>query len=150
MSTTFDIEHTVTADDTDYAGNVFFADFLKWQGHSRDRFLMRYAPAFLEELNSARTVVTIRCQCEYLLGITVADAVSIRLSIPTVYFNLATLRFAYHLLAPDDTDPLIARGEQQVACVRRDGNENVPAGWPREVLRAAEELGGDVSRAFVD
>ncbi|SFD99189.1 enediyne biosynthesis thioesterase [Actinopolyspora alba] len=150
MSTTFDIEHTVTADDTDYARNVFFADFLKWQGHSRDRFLMRYAPDFLEELNSARTVITTRCQCEYFLAVTVADTVSIRLSIPTVYFNLAILRFAYHLLDPDNNDPLVARGEQQVACVRRDENETVPTSWPREVLRAAEDLGGDVSRAFVD
>ncbi|MDV6012199.1 acyl-CoA thioesterase [Haloechinothrix sp. LS1_15] len=149
MDRNFAIDRIVTMDDADPVGNVHFSRFISWQGQGREEFLIRCAPAFIDDIHTGRIVVTANCRCEYLSELKLGQTVSIRMAVHSARFNIMTLDFTYYR-CEQSGETLVARGDQQVACVRRHAGELVPAGWPPEMVNAVEELGCDVSRAFVE
>ena len=64
------------------------------------------------------------------------DKLVIRMSLGGIVQNRITLRFEYMREQPDGGLELVARGEQQVACMMRHGDELVPTQIP-EKLRDA-------------
>ena len=135
MTRTFDYEHVVTFDETNVVGNVYFVHHLRWQGHCRELFLRERAPGVLAQLEDGLVLVTTRCSCEYFAELYAFDRVVVRMSLAELSQNRVTMGFDY-LCAGPDGERLVARGEQQVACLRRDGLSLAPASVPEE-LRAA-------------
>jgi enediyne core biosynthesis thioesterase len=131
VTPTFDYEHIVTFDETNVVGNVYFVNHLRWQGHCRELFLRERAPGILDDLSESLVLVTTRCSCEYYAELEALEQVVVRMSLAELAGNRVTMRFDY--LRGDD---LVARGEQQVACLRRDGDGLAPVPVPEE-LRAA-------------
>jgi enediyne biosynthesis thioesterase len=56
----------------------------------------------------------------------------IRMTLVSQAQNRLTMGFEYHRVR-DGREELVARGEQQVACMIRDGRATVPAPIPREL-----------------
>jgi enediyne biosynthesis thioesterase len=54
--------------------------------------------------------------------------------------TLVTLAFEHRRVGPG-VEALLARGEQRLACVRREGGRLVPAALPEALARALEGLG---------
>ena len=135
MTPTFDYEHVVTFDETNVVGNVYFVHHLRWQGHCRELFLRERAPGVLAQLEDGLVLVTTRCSCEYFGELVALDRVVVRMSLAELGQSRVTMRFDY-LCAGPDGERLVARGEQQVACLRRDGVVLEPTSVPAE-LRAA-------------
>jgi enediyne core biosynthesis thioesterase len=123
MSATFDYEHVVTFDETNVVGNVYFVNHLRWQGHCRELFLRDRAPGLLADLTSGLALVTTRCSCEYYGELHAFDCVLVRMTLAELSESRIGMRFEYFR----DGD-LVARGEQDVACLRRlaDGFEATP------------------------
>ena len=137
MSPTYDYEHVVTFDETNVVGNVYFVNHLRWQGHCRELFLEEHAPGVLAQLADGLVLVTTRCSCEYFAELAALDRVVVRMSLAELSQSRVTMRFDYLRAGPEGETP-VARGEQQVACLRRDGQSLAPAAVPDE-LRAALE-----------
>lgn len=135
MTPTFDYEHVVTLDETNVVGNVYFVHHLRWQGHCRELFLREHAPGVLGQLEDGLVLVTTRCSCEYFAELLAFDRIVVRMSLAELSHNRVTMRFDY-LCPGRDGDRLVARGEQQVACLRREGLSLAPTPVPDE-LRAA-------------
>ena len=133
MRPTFEYEHVVTFDETNVVGNVYFVHHLRWQGHCRELFLAEHAPGVLEALDRDLVLVTTRCSCDYYAELRALDRVLVRMSLADLRQNRVTMRFDYL-----SGDQVVARGEQQIACLRRDGDGVVPVAVPEE-LRAALE-----------
>jgi enediyne biosynthesis thioesterase len=138
MTRAFEYEHVVTFDETNVVGNVYFVNHLRWQGHCRELFLRERAPGVLAELADGLALVTTRCSCEYFAELAAFDRIVVRMSLEELSQNRVTMRFDYLRRGADGDEP-VARGEQQVACFRKDGTSLAPAPLPDELRAALEE-----------
>lgn len=129
----YEYRHQVGFEETNLVGNVYYVNHLRWQGRCRELFLRDHAPEVLDDLKDGLALATVRCSCDYLLELAAFDEVVVRMRLGEIVQNRITLLFEYWR-----GEELAARGEQQVACMRRQGNETVPTPIPaalREALR---------------
>lgn len=137
----YEYRHRVGFEETSLVGNVYYVNHLRWQGRCREMFLRDHAPEILADLQDGLALATVRCACDYFVELEAFDEVVIRMRLGEVIQNRITLRFEYW--RPNGAgEELVARGEQQVACMRRQGSETVPTPIPpalREALRPYAE-----------
>jgi len=129
--------HVVSFEDTTLVGNVYYVNHLRWQGRCRELFLRQHTPEILEELANGLSLATTRCSCEYLAELSAFDEVAIQMRLGELTQNRLTMSFEYFRV-DGDKEELVARGEQQVAFMRREGNRMIPTPIPprlREALR---------------
>ncbi|MCQ3979285.1 MAG: acyl-CoA thioesterase [Anaerolineae bacterium] len=137
----YEYRHIVSFADTNLVGNVYFTHHLTWQGRCREMFLRDHAPEVMDELQRDLALVTVRVSCEYLAELMAFDEVVIRMRLTSNAQNRATMQFEYWRQEGDQQE-LIARGEQQVACMRRNGDSLVPAPFPKPLQAALEYMSG--------
>jgi enediyne biosynthesis thioesterase len=96
-------------------------------------FLRENAPEILEDLAHGLALATVRCSCDYLAELEAFDEIVLRMRLGGIVQNRITLLFEYWR-----GEELVARGEQVVACMRREGKRAVPTAIPgalREALK---------------
>jgi enediyne core biosynthesis thioesterase len=133
----YEYRHLVGFEETNLVGNVYYVNHLRWQGRAREMFLRDHAPEILDELARDLALATVRCSCDYLAELEAFDEVAVRMRLGDIVQNRITLTFEYWRLRADGEE-LVARGEQVVACMRREGKRAVPAAIPgplREALK---------------
>ncbi|MBV9690119.1 MAG: acyl-CoA thioesterase [Ktedonobacteraceae bacterium] len=136
----YEYHHIVGFEETNLVGNVYYVNHLRWQGRCREMFLREHAPTVLQELQHGLALATTRCSCEYSVELLAFDHVIVRMRLGALTQNRITLLFEYWRKG-ETTEECVARGEQQVACLRREGNRVVPIPVPaplREALRQYE------------
>jgi enediyne biosynthesis thioesterase len=127
----YEYRHIVTFQETNVVGNVYYTHHLSWQGRCRELFLRDYAPDVIEELNLGLSLATVRCSCEYLAELNAFDEIVVRMKLAELVQNRITLAFEYWR-----GEELVARGEQQVASMTRNGKGLVPAPVPQSLREA--------------
>jgi enediyne biosynthesis thioesterase len=131
----YEYRHVVTFEETNLVGNVYFVNHLSWQGRCREFFLREYAPEVLSDLAQGLSLITTRCSCEYLAELSAFDEVVVRMSLSEIVQNRMLLRFEYWRRS-DRGEELVARGDQQVVCMRRNGRQLVAAHLPEQLRQA--------------
>jgi enediyne biosynthesis thioesterase len=134
----YEYPHIVSFQETNLVGNVYYTNHLEWQGRCRELFLRQYAPDLIAELGRSLCLATVRCSCEYFAELAVFDEVTVHMRLAELVQNRITLAFEYWRKKAGG-DELVARGEQQIACMTREGERLVPAPVPaslREALAA--------------
>jgi len=134
----YEYRHIVGFEETNLVGNVYYANHVRWQGRCRELFLRDHAPDVLDALQQDLALVTTHVSCDYLAELTAFDELVIRMQLGALAQNRITMRFAYWR-QDGDSDTLAARGEQQVACMRRVGTELVPTRVPDSLRAALQE-----------
>jgi enediyne biosynthesis thioesterase len=127
----YEYEHTVGFEETNLIGNVYFSHFVSWQGRCRELFLREHAPAVLDDLAGDLRLVTTRVSCDYFAEVYGLDRVVVRMTLARLTRGRLSMRFEY--LRGGE---LVARGAQEIACLRANGGAFVPVPVP-EPLRAA-------------
>jgi len=128
----YEYRHVVGFEETNLLGNVYFASHLSWQGRCRELFLRDYAPEVLAELAQGLCLITTRCSCEYLAELSAFDEVAVRMSLGELMQNRVLLKFEYWRRSGGGEE-LVARGEQQVVCMRRNGKHTIAAPLPEQL-----------------
>jgi len=139
----YECRFVVGFEETNLVGNVYYVNHLRWQGRCREMFLRDHVPEILNDIQHGLALVTTRVSCEYLAELSAFDEVVVRMRLAGLTQNQVTMRFDY-LRVRDGEEELVARGEQQVACMRREGDRLVPAPLPeplRKALKAYAEEG---------
>jgi enediyne core biosynthesis thioesterase len=131
----FEYRHIVGFEETNLVGNVYYTNHLRWQGRCREMFLREHSPGVLAELSGNLALATLRCSCEYLAELAPFDEIVIRMRLGALVQNRITLDFDY-LRVTAAGEELVARGQQQIACLRREGKRTVPTPVPNELLQA--------------
>lgn len=138
----YEYRHTVVLEETNFLGNVYFAHYLRWQGHCRELFIDERAPSVFADLDPERdALVTLRCSCTYLAELEALDEVAVRMRLGEAVQNRLTLLFDYVRVHPGPEE-LVARGEQELAWLERDGDRFVPKRVPEALLAAIEAYPG--------
>ena len=136
MSRAYEYRHIVAFEETNLVGNVYYVNHLRWQGRCRELFLREHAPEVLQELRRDLVLATTRVSCEYLAELSAFDVVLVRMRLLDLSQSQMTLGFEFWREGAGEE--LVARGSQQVACLRRRGAETVPAPVPEPLRRALE------------
>lgn len=137
----FEYRHLVSFEETNLVGNVYYANHLRWQGRCRELFLREHAPDLIADFDHGLCLVTTHCSCEYLAELSAFDEVAIRMRMDRLTQSRVSMTFEYWRVS-GESEELVARGEQQIACMRRDGQRLVPIAVPeslREALRPYSE-----------
>jgi enediyne biosynthesis thioesterase len=134
----FEYRHTVGFEETNIVGNVYYVNYLRWQGRCREMFLQERAPEVLADLQDDLKLFTLKVDCEFFAEITAFDRLSIRMRL--VELAQTQIEFSFDYVRPEDdgTERLIARGRQRVACMRGPNGRTVPSRVPLPLLRALE------------
>lgn len=132
----YEYRHLVGFEETNLVGNVYYVNHLRWQGRCREMFLREHAPEILDELARDLVLATVRCSCDYLAELEAFDEIVLRMSLGGIVQNRLTLLFEYWR-----GEELVARGEQVVACMRREGKRAVPTAIPGPLREALKPYG---------
>lgn len=135
MEQYYEYRHLVGFEETNLVGNVYYVNYLRWQGRCREMFLFERAAAVLEDLRDDLKLFTLKCECEYMVEIGAFDQLSIRMRLEDLTQTQIGFAFDYVRLR-DDMEVLVARGRQRIACMRGPNTDTKPTRVP-EVLRAA-------------
>lgn len=136
----YEYRHFVGFEETNLVGNVYYVNHLRWQGRCREMFLREHCPEVLDQLGQDLSLVTTRCTCEYLTQLSAFDEVIVRMRLGAMAQNRLEMLFEYWRVDGSGTqEELAARGEQEIACLRREGATLAPAPIP-EALSAALRL----------
>lgn len=138
----YELKLQVGFEETNLVGNVYFVNHLRWQGRCREMFLSEHAPGVLELMAGGLCLVTTRCSCEYLQELTAFDTVAVRMRLAGMAQNRMSLGFEYWRLGEGAGEELVARGEQQIAFMRRVDGAMAPAPIPDELREALRAYGG--------
>lgn len=140
----YEYRHVVGFEETNLVGNVYYASHVRWQGRCREMFLRDHVPGLLADLERGLALVTTRVSCEYFAELRAFDEVVVRMRLAELTQGRVTMAFDYWRVGAGGEE-LVARGEQQVACMRRVSGAGegeaafvVPDAVPvalREVLR---------------
>jgi enediyne core biosynthesis thioesterase len=125
----YEYRHVVGFEETNLVGNVYYVNHLRWQGRCREMFLRDHATEILDQLSAGLSLVTTRCSCDYHAELVAFDELSIRMRLVALVQNRITFSFEYWRCREAGED-LVASGEQQVACMRREGGCLVPTPIP--------------------
>jgi enediyne biosynthesis thioesterase len=130
----YEYKQIVGFEETNLTGNVYFTNYFHWQGRAREHFLREYAPEILPQLESGLALVTLHCSCSFLDEVKAFDQVMVRMFLEEMQQNRITMRFEYWRGA--EKPVLVARGEQQIACMHRVEGHLTAAAVP-DCLRQA-------------
>ncbi|MEU7971642.1 acyl-CoA thioesterase [Micromonospora sp. NPDC049089] len=136
MERWFEYRHTVGFEETNLVGNVYYVNYLRWQGRCREMFLKEKAPAVLADLRADLKLFTLRVDCEFFAEITAFDELAVRMHLRELAQTQVEFGFDYVRLDAGGGELLVARGSQRVACMRGPNTRTVPTRVP-EALEAA-------------
>jgi enediyne biosynthesis thioesterase len=135
----YEHNHVVGFQETNLLGNVYYTNPIAWQGRVRELFLRDHCPEILDQLNHDLALVTVHCSCDYLEELTAFDEVQIRMFLADLTQSRMTLRFELWRRRPGATEVLVARGEQQVVCMRRSDGLSEPIPVPDCLCQALQQ-----------
>jgi enediyne biosynthesis thioesterase len=131
----YEIRHTVGFEETNLVGNVYYVNYLRWQGRCREMFLKEEAPDVLAELQEDLKMFTLKVDCEFFAEITAFDELSVRMRLEELTQTQIEFSFDYIQVA-DGMESLVARGRQRIACMRGPNAATVPARVPLALREA--------------
>jgi enediyne core biosynthesis thioesterase len=133
---TYEYRHRVCLEETNVVGNVYFTHYLRWQGHCREMFLQDYVTNILDEFSRGLVLVTTRVSCSYYRELFAFDDVLVRMTLCSLTPGRVAMAFQYFRIVPGGPEELVAEGEQEVACVLKEGDRQEPVTLP-QTLRDA-------------
>ena len=131
----YEIRHRVGFEETNLVGNVYYVNFLRWQGRCREMFLLEHAPSVLAEIREDLKLFTLKVDCEFLMEITAFDDLSIRMRLDDLTQTQVGFSFEYVRLR-EGGEELVARGRQRIACMRGPNQATRPSRVPGELVAA--------------
>lgn len=138
----YEYRHVVCFQETNVVGNVYYANYVAWQGRVREMFLKERAPQVLDDLKSGLVLATLNVSCDYFHELVAFDEVLIELRLGAMAGSRMTLLFDYWKTTSGAEPVLVAKGQQRIGCLRRQGASVVAEPIPSYFEEALREYGG--------
>jgi enediyne biosynthesis thioesterase len=131
----YEYRHLVGFEETNLVGNVYYVNYLRWQGRCREMFLREHAPEVIADVQADLKLFTLKVDCEFLSELTAFDELSIRMRLEDLTQTQVEFAFDYVRLR-DGVEDLVARGRQRVACMRGPNTDTRPTPVPEPLRKA--------------
>ncbi|GAA2553213.1 acyl-CoA thioesterase [Winogradskya consettensis] len=138
MKPYFEHRHVVGFEETNLVGNVYYVNYLRWQGRCREMFLRERAPEILDDLQRDLKLFTLRVDCEFFSELALFDELSIRMRLVDLAQTQVEFGFDYVRLDGTGGETLVARGMQRIACMRGPNTRTEPSRVPDALVRALQ------------
>jgi enediyne biosynthesis thioesterase len=135
----FVYRHVVSFEETNVVGNVYFARHVAWQGRCREMFLAQHAPSVIDEIYLGLRLVTVNISCQYFEELYALDEIEIAMHLSYVRQHRIGLDFEYSKLVADRKIP-VARGFQEIGCMRKDRDSMSPITPPKSLVDALDQF----------
>jgi len=135
----YEYRHRVCLEETNAVGNVYFTNYIRWQGRCREMFLHDHAPELVHELGHGFSMATTRVSCLYYNELSAFDQVVVRMSGRAMTPSRLTMVFRYYRVLPDGQETLVAEGEQEVVCIQRQAGGIEPIPLPASLRDAVAQ-----------
>ena len=116
MDQYYEYRHLVGFEETNLVGNVYYVNYVRWQGRCREMFLLEHAPGVLDELRDDLKLFTIKAECEYLAEVSAFDELSIRMRLEELTQTQIGFAFEYVLLRDGARSSSPGDGSGSPAC----------------------------------
>ena len=137
MADFYEYRHVVGFEETNLVGNVYYVNYLRWQGRCREIFLRELAPAVLEDIRADLKLFTLKVDCEFFAELAAFDELSIRMRLEQLTQTQVEFSFEYVRIS-GDPEVAVARGRQRIACMRGPNGNTVPTRVPDALRKALE------------
>jgi enediyne core biosynthesis thioesterase len=145
----YEYRHVVGFEETNIVGNVYYVNYLRWQGRCREMFLREKASEVLDDLRDDLKLFTLRVDCEFFAEITAFDELSLRMRLDQLTSTQIQFSFDY-VRVGGDGEHLVATGKQRIVCMRGPNTNTVPTRVPvalRDALVPYTEIPGKLPLA---
>jgi len=133
----YEIRHSVGFEDTNLVGNVYYVNYLRWQGRCREMFLREKAPGVLAETRGELKLFTLKAEVEFFSEIAAFEELAVRMTMEELTQTQVQLGFDYvKVAAGGGPETLVARGVQRIVCMRGPATQPVPTKVPAELRLA--------------
>jgi acyl-CoA thioesterase FadM len=140
MQPYYEYRHVVGFEETNLVGNVYYVNYLSWQGRCREMFLRDNAPGVLDDLAGDLKLFTLRVECEFTAELAAFDELSVRMRLEELTQTQVAFAFDYVRVSGGE-ELLVARGRQRIACMRGPSGRTAPTRVPEPLRRALERYG---------
>lgn len=127
-----------TFEETNVVGNVYFANYVLWQGKCREMFLYEYCPEIVEEISNGLYLITLDLSAQYISQLHAFDKVVMQMSLEAQGESRLLMNFDY-FHDKGDTRILVCKGHQATAAMRMRNGQLVPARFPESMLEVFAE-----------
>src|SRR5215469_6876891 len=137
MNRYYEYRHVIGFEETNLVGNVYYVNYMRWQGQCREMFLLEHAPNVLDDLLGNLRLFTLSTDCEFLGELAPFDELSVRMRVTDLTQSQIGFAFDYVRIKGGAED-LAARDSQRIACMRHDNGHITPTRVPESLRSAAE------------
>lgn len=141
----FELRHRIGFEETNIVGNVYYANYVRWQGRAREMFLLEHAPDTLARIKEGLKLFTVSVGCEFYSELTAFDEIAVRMSLQELRQTQVRMGFDYVHLLPDGEERLAARGHQHIAFMFGPNGRTEPVAVPQDLVEGLR--GYDLARA---
>jgi enediyne biosynthesis thioesterase len=145
MDKYYEYRHVIGFEETNLVGNVYYVNYVRWQGRTREMFLHEHAPDILADLSDDLKMFTLKVECEFLAELAAFDEVSIRMRLEELTQTQIEFAFDYVRLECG-VGTLVARGRQRIACMRGPNTQTRPSRVPESLRLALARYASGPSR----
>jgi enediyne biosynthesis thioesterase len=125
----FETSFVTTFADTNLVGNVYFANYVLWQGKCRELFLHEFCPNVAQEIEAGHALVTLDLSCRYVEQLRALEKVVIRMNVEELSDTRMLMSFHYYRV-DGSSYTLVCQSHQSVASMRYVEGEFVTVPFP--------------------
>ena len=137
----YEYRFKTTFEETNLVGNIYFANFVVWQGKCREMFLYEYCPQVVDEINDGLSLITLDLSAQYRAQLFAFDTVVMRMSLDAQSSSRLMMGFEYYREEADGSLTLACRGHQATAAMRLRDGKMVAVSFPPAMLEVFEDYG---------
>jgi enediyne biosynthesis thioesterase len=134
----FETSFVTTFADTNVVGNVYFANYISWQGKCRELFIAEFCRDVLAEINAGLALVTLDLSCRYVEQLRALDKVVMRMNVEELSESRMLMSFLYYR-QDQDRQTLVCQSHQSAASMRYIDGNFVVVPFPASMLDAIRE-----------
>jgi len=134
----FEYKFITTFEETNVVGNIYFANYILWQGKCREMFLYEVCPDIIDEINNGLFLITLDLSAQYISQLYAFDKVVMRMSLEAQGESRLMMNFEYFKEKGDELI-LVCKGHQATAAMRERNGQLVPAHFPDSMLEVFEQ-----------
>jgi len=139
MRKQYEYRHVTCFEETNIMGNVYFSNYISWQGRCREMFLREKTPDLLRDIENGKlSLVTLHCSCTFLTELKAFEEVSISMSLDSVQHNRIKMFFEYNKIT-DSGGQAVATGIHEIGCFWRNGEQLEMIQVPESLRQALKE-----------
>jgi len=130
--------YITTFEETNLVGNIYFANYVLWQGKCREMFLNEYCPEVIKEIGNGLSLITLDLSVQYVSQLFAFDEVIIKMYLEAQSTSRLLMVFEYFKKDEAGNEILVCKGTQSTGAMREVKGKMVAVPFPDSMMELFE------------